>query len=194
MQTLAGVIAPRLTPDGRVTVDMGRPVFDAALVPFDATGLTPVAQGSGQKWPLALAGYAQDASILIAVVSMGNPHAVQLVPDVDTAPVAQTGPLIESHPRFPKRVNAGYLQIVDRSHVRLRVFERGAGETLACGTGACAAVAAGIRLGLLDAQVDVQTRGGLLTIAWSGQEADSVFMTGPATSVFEGQIELPDTP
>ena len=194
VQTLAGVIAPRLTPDGRVTVDMGRPVFDAALVPFDATGLTPVAQGSGQKWPLALAGYAQDASILIAVVSMGNPHAVQLVPDVDTAPVAQTGPLIESHPRFPKRVNAGYLQIVDRSHVRLRVFERGAGETLACGTGACAAVAAGIRLGLLDAQVDVQTRGGLLTIAWSGQEADSVFMTGPATSVFEGQIELPDTP
>jgi diaminopimelate epimerase len=173
---------------------MGRPVFDAALVPFDATGLTPVAQGSGQKWPLALAGYAQDASILIAVVSMGNPHAVQLVPDVDTAPVAQTGPLIESHPRFPKRVNAGYLQIVDRSHVRLRVFERGAGETLACGTGACAAVAAGVRLGLLDAQVDVQTRGGLLTIAWSGQEADSVFMTGPATSVFEGQIELPDTP
>ena len=194
VQTLAGVIAPRLTPDGRVTVDMGRPVFDAALVPFDATGLTPVAQGSGQNWPLALAGYAQDASILIAVVSMGNPHAVQLVPDVDTAPVAQTGPLIESHPRFPKRVNAGYLQIVDRSHVRLRVFERGAGETLACGTGACAAVAAGVRLGLLDAQVDVQTRGGLLTIAWSGQEADSVFMTGPATSVFEGQIELPDTP
>ena len=125
---------------------------------------------------------------------MGNPHAVQLVPDVDTAPVAQTGPLIESHPRFARRVNAGYLQIVDRSHVRLRVFERGAGETLACGTGACAAVAAGIRLGLLDAQVDVQTRGGLLTIAWSGQEADSVFMTGPATSVFEGQIELPDTP
>ena len=91
-------------------------------------------------------------------------------------------------------MNAGYLQIVDRSHVRLRVFERGAGETLACGTGACAAVAAGVRLGLLDAQVDVQTRGGLLTIAWSGQEADSVFMTGPATSVFEGQIELPDTP
>ena len=123
---------------------------------------------------------------------MGNPHAVQLVPDVDTAPVAQTGPLIESHPRFPKRVNAGYLQIVDRSHVRLRVFERGVGETLACGTGACAAVASGIRLGLLDSTVEVETRGGRLTIAWSGQAADSVFMTGPATTVFEGQIDIPE--
>ena len=116
---------------------------------------------------------------------MGNPHAVQLVDNVDTAPVAQTGPLIERHARFPQRVNAGYLQIVDRSHVRLRVFERGAGETLACGTGACAAVASGIRLGLLDPEVQVDTRGGRLTIAWSGQEADSVFMTGPATTVFE---------
>ena len=125
---------------------------------------------------------------------MGNPHAVQLVEDVDSAPVAQTGPLIERHARFPLRVNAGYLQVVDRSHVRLRVFERGAGETLACGTGACAAVAAGIRLGLLDARVDVQTRGGVLTIAWSGQEADSVFLTGPAVTVFEGQIDIPDAP
>lgn len=194
VQTLSGVIAPQLTPDGRVTVDMGRPVFDSARVPFDASGLAPVSQGLGQKWPLTLDGQAQSATVLVAVVSMGNPHAVQLVQDVDTAPVAQTGPLIESHPRFPRRVNAGYLQIVDRGHVRLRVFERGAGETLACGTGACAAVAAGIRLGLLDARVDVQTRGGLLTIAWSGQEADSVFMTGPATLVFDGQIELPDTP
>ena len=194
VQTLSGVIAPRLTPDGRVTVDMGRPVLEPARVPFDTAGLQPVAQGSGQKWPLALDVLAQPATVLVAVVSMGNPHAVQLVDNVDTAPVAQTGPLIERHARFPQRVNAGYLQIVDRSHVRLRVFERGAGETLACGTGACAAVAAGIRLGLLDARVDVQTRGGLLTIAWSGQEADSVFMTGPATSVFEGQIELPDTP
>ena len=125
---------------------------------------------------------------------MGNPHAVQLVDNVDTAPVLQTGPLIERHTRFPQRVNAGFMQIVDRSHVRLRVYERGAGETLACGTGACAAVAAGIRLGLLDTCVDVQTRGGLLTIAWSGQEADSVFMTGPATTVFEGQIDIPDAP
>jgi diaminopimelate epimerase len=119
---------------------------------------------------------------------------VQLVDNVDTAPVLQTGPLIERHLRFPQRVNAGYLQIVDRGQVRLRVFERGAGETLACGTGACAAVAVGIRLGLLDARVDVHTRGGLLTIAWSGQEADSVFMTGPATTVFEGQIDIPDAP
>ncbi len=194
VQTLAGVIAPQLTPDGRVTVDMGRPQFDPARVPFDASGLVPVSQGSGQKWPLALDGQAPAATVLVAVVSMGNPHAVQLVDNVDTAPVAQTGPLIERHTRFPQRVNAGFLQIVDRSHVRLRVFERGAGETLACGTGACAAVAAGIRLGLLDARVDVQTRGGLLTIAWSGQEADSVFMTGPATTVFEGQIDLPDAP
>jgi diaminopimelate epimerase len=113
---------------------------------------------------------------------------------VDTAPVAQIGPLIECHTRFPQRVNAGYLQVVDRSHVRLRVYERGAGETLACGTGACAAVAAGIRLGLLDARVDVQTRGGVLTIAWSGQQADSVFLTGPAVTVFEGQIDIPDAP
>jgi len=125
---------------------------------------------------------------------MGNPHAVQLVDDVDTAPVAQTGPLIEGHARFPQRVNAGYLQVVDRSHVRLRVYERGAGETLACGTGACAAVVSGIRLGLLDARVDVQTRGGVLTIAWAGGADDAVFMTGPATAVFDGQIDLPDTP
>ena len=194
VQTLAGVIAPRLTPDGRVTVDMGCPQFDPARVPFDASGLDPVAQGFGQKWPLALDGQAQAAIILIAVVSMGNPHAVQLVDNVDTAPVLQTGPLIERHLRFPQRVNAGYLQIVDRGQVRLRVFERGAGETLACGTGACAAVAVGIRLGLLDARVDVHTRGGLLTIAWSGQEADSVFLTGPATTVFEGQIDIPDAP
>ena len=193
VQTKSGVIAPRLTADGRVTVDMGRPEFDPAKVPFDPAGLAPVAQGSGQKWPLALDGQALAAPVLVAVASMGNPHAVQLVDDVDTAPVAQTGPLIENHVRFPQRVNAGYLQVVDRRHVRLRVFERGVGETLACGTGACAAVASGIRLGLLDAEVEVETRGGRLTIAWSGREADSVFMTGPATTVFEGQIDIPDT-
>ena len=192
VQTQSGVIAPRLTPDGRVTVDMGRPEFDPAKVPFDAAGLTPVPQGLGQKWPLTLAGQAQAAPVLVAVASMGNPHAVQLVDNVDTAPVAQTGPLIERHARFPERVNAGYLQIVDRAHVRLRVFERGVGETLACGTGACAAVASGIRLGLLDSTVEVETRGGRLTIAWSGQAADSVFMTGPATTVFEGQIDIPE--
>ena len=193
VQTQSGVIAPRLTADGRVTVDMGRPEFDPAKVPFDANGLVPVAQGLGQKWPLPPDGKALSAIVFVAVVSMGNPHAVQLVDNVDTAPVQETGPLIESHPRFPQRVNAGYLQIVDRAHVRLRVFERGVGETLACGTGACAAVAAGIRLGLLDPEVQVDTRGGRLTIAWSGQEADSVFMTGPATTVFEGQIDIPDT-
>lgn len=193
VQTQSGVIAPRLTADGRVTVDMGRPEFDPAKVPFDASGLEPVAQGLGKKWPLPPDGKALSAIVLVAVVSMGNPHAVQLVDDVDTAPVLETGPLIESHARFPQRVNAGYLQIVDRRHVRLRVFERGVGETLACGTGACAAVSAGIRLGLLDPEVHVDTRGGRLTIAWSGQEADSVFMTGPATTVFEGQIDIPDT-
>ena len=190
VQTRGGVIALRLTADGRVTVDMGRPQFEPARVPFDTAGLQPVLQGSGQKWPLVLEESSLKAPVLIAVVSMGNPHAVQLVDDVDTAPVLQTGPLIERHVRFAKRVNAGFLQIVDRGHVRLRVFERGVGETLACGSGACAAVAAGIRLGLLDAEVQVETRGGCLTIAWSGADTACVFMTGPATTVFEGQIEL----
>lgn len=192
VQTMAGVIAPRLNPDGRVTVDMGRPELEPARVPFDTAGLQPVPQGSGKKWPLALDGQAQKATVMIAVVSMGNPHAVQLVEDVDTAPVAQTGPLIERHARFPQRVNAGYLQVVNRAEVRLRVYERGAGETLACGTGACAAVVAGIRLGLLEARVQVHTRGGLLTIDWAGGPQDPVFMTGPATTVFEGQIDIPD--
>ncbi|GAA6121047.1 diaminopimelate epimerase [Acidovorax sp. FG27] len=194
VQTMKGVIAPRLTADGRVTVDMGRPRFAPAEVPFDAEGLVPVAQGSGEKWPLALDITGPDAPVFIAIASMGNPHAVQLVDDVDTAPVAAVGPLIEGHRRFPQRVNAGFLQVVHRGEVRLRVFERGTGETLACGSGACAAVACGIRLGLLDARVDVHTRGGLLTIAWAGGADDAVFMTGPATTVFEGQIDIPDTP
>jgi len=194
VQTLAGVIAPQLTADGRVTVDMGRPQFDPAQLPFDTHGLEPVEQGLAQKWPLALAGKSQDAPVLIVAVSMGNPHAVQLVENVDTAPVLQTGPLIERHARFAQRVNAGFLQIVDRSHVRLRVYERGAGETLACGTGACAAVVAGIRLGLLETSVQVDTHGGRLTIAWTGADTDPVYMTGPATTVFEGQIDIPDTP
>ncbi|BCN40621.1 diaminopimelate epimerase [Alicycliphilus denitrificans] len=194
VQTMAGVIAPELTADGRVTVDMGRPVLDPARLPFDTAGLVPVPQGSVQKWPLALDGKAPQATVMIVAVSMGNPHAVQLVDDVDSAPVARTGPLIEGHPRFPQRVNAGYLQVVGRTEVRLRVYERGAGETLACGTGACAAVVAGIGLGLLDARVDVHTRGGLLTIAWAGGLDDPVFMTGPATTVFEGQIDIPETP
>jgi diaminopimelate epimerase len=191
VQTLSGVIEPRLNGDGRVTVDMGPPVFDLPAVPFDAAGLQPETAGSWQKWPLALAGSGRDAIISVAVLSMGNPHAVQLVDDVDTAPVASQGPLIEHHPRFARRVNAGFLQVVSRSQVRLRVYERGAGETLACGTGACAAVVAGIRIGLLDPRVDVQTRGGVLTIEWAGGDA-AVMMTGPAVTVFEGEINLAD--
>ncbi|SFU78800.1 diaminopimelate epimerase [Paenacidovorax caeni] len=192
VQTRAGVIAPRLTADGRVTVDMGLPRFAPEQVPFDASGLTPTPQHQGEKWPLTLDGIAPEAHVSIAIASMGNPHAVLLVDDVDTAPVAAWGPLIEHHARFPARVNAGFLQIVDRAQVRLRVYERGAGETLACGTGACAAVVSGIRLGLLDGLVDVHTRGGRLSIAWAGGASDPVFLTGPATTVFEGQIELPD--
>ena len=194
VQTMAGVIAPRLEPDGRVTVDMGRPALEPARLPFDTTGLQPVPQGFMQKWPLALDGKALSATVMIVPVSVGNPHAVQLVDDVDAAPVALTGPLIEGHARFAERVNAGYLQLLGRTEVRLRVYERGAGETLACGTGACAAVVAGIGLGLLDARVDVHMRGGLLTIAWAGGLQDPVLMTGPATTVFEGQIDIPALP
>ena len=191
VQTLGGVIEPQLTPDGRVTVNMGAPVFALAEIPFEAQGLAPITSGLWEKWPLKLAGQAIPAPVLVALVSMGNPHAVQVVDDVDTAPVLAQGPLIEHHPVFPKRVNAGFMQVVDRRHIRLRVYERGAGETLACGTGACAAVVAGIRLGLLDSTVDVQTRGGTLTISWAG-EASPVMMTGPAMSVFRGEITLPD--
>ena len=192
VKTLGGVIEPRMQADGRVRVDMGAPVFELDRIPFDATGLTPQTAGSWQKWPLALEGRAQDAPVLIAVVSLGNPHAVQLVDDVDTAQVAETGPLIERHARFPNRVNAGFMQVVSTRQIRLRVYERGAGETLACGTGACAAVVAGIRLGLLDTRVDVLTRGGQLTIEWTGELKAPVMMTGPATTVFEAEIEIPD--
>jgi diaminopimelate epimerase len=192
VKTLSGVIEPRLQPDGRITVDMGAPVFDLAKVPFDATGLLENSQNGWQKWPLALCLRAQPATVLIAVLSMGNPHAVQLVDDVDAAPVLEVGPLIENHPRFARRVNAGFMQVVSRSQIRLRVYERGAGETLACGTGACAAVVAGIRLGLLDTRVDVQTRGGSLTIEWSGALDAPVMMTGPAVTVFESEIEIPE--
>ena len=193
VQTLSGVIAPQLQEQGRVTVDMGRPELDAAKVPFNAQGLQSQPQGSIQKWPLELDNQVQVAMVYIAPVSMGNPHAVQLVDDVDAALVAELGPLIENHVRFPQRVNAGFMQIVNRGEVKLRVYERGAGETLACGTGACAAVVAGIGWGLLDQKVDVQTRGGLLTIEWSGKAEDAVRMTGPAEFVFEGQIEIPDS-
>jgi diaminopimelate epimerase len=191
VQTLSGVIEPRLNPDGRVTVDMGAPVFELAQVPFVAAGLSPHKEGGWQKWHLALGTYAESEIVSVAVLSMGNPHAVQEVADVDHAPVARQGPLIEHHPRFPNRVNAGFMQVLERGRIRLRVFERGAGETLACGTGACAAVVAGIRLGRLDARVDVETRGGLLTIEWAGGNAP-VLMTGPAVTVFEGEIELQD--
>jgi diaminopimelate epimerase len=219
VQTMSGVIEPRLNADGRVTVDMGAPVFDLPRIPFDAAGLTPIFNGQWEKWPLTIADHGRSATIFVAVVSMGNPHAVQVVDDVDTAPVLAQGPLIEHHPRFPRRVNAGFMQVLDRTHIRLRVYERGAGETLACGTGACAAVVAGIRLGLLDARVEVQTRGGGLTIEWAGgidaagpsQGGDGppggqrttrsekrgghvapVLMTGPAITVFQGEIELPE--
>ena len=192
VKTLGGVIEPRMRPDGRVTVNMGAPVFDLSRVPFDAAGLTPESINSWQKWPLAQLNPLSVAPVFVAVLSMGNPHAVQLVDDVDTAPVAEWGPLIENHPRFARRVNAGFMQVVSRDQIRLRVYERGAGETLACGTGACAAVVAGIRLGLLDPRVDVHTRGGQLTVEWSGALDAPVMMTGPATTVFESEIDVPD--
>ena len=190
VQTKGGVIEPVLGEDGRVTVNMGRPVFELAAIPFAPGAAQPQPSGTWQTWPLVLD--ESGLTVHLAVLSLGNPHAVQRVDDVDRAAVAQQGPLIEHHACFPNRVNAGFMQVLDRSHIRLRVFERGAGETLACGTGACAAVVAGIRLGLLDQQVDVQTRGGLLSIAYSG-DGQSVMMTGPATTVFDGNIELPDT-
>lgn len=191
VQTLSGVIEPRLNPDGRVTVDMGAPVFDPPAVPFVAAGLSPHRDGGWEKWHLALGTHAESPIVAVCVLSMGNPHAVQEVLDVDRAPVATQGPLIEHHARFPKRVNAGFMQVQERGRIKLRVWERGAGETLACGTGACAAVVAGIRLGRLGPRVDVETRGGLLTIDWAGGAAP-VYMTGPATTVFEGEIELQD--
>jgi len=195
VKTMNGLIEPQMQADGRVTVNMGAPIFDLLRVPFDATGLTPEAVYSWQKWPLALSGRAQTAPVLIVILSMGNPHAVQLVDNVEVAPVLQDGPLIEGHVRFPRRVNAGFMQVVTRSQIRLRVYERGVGETLACGSGACAAVVAGIRLGRLDARVDVWTHGGTLTIEWQGGvdvKTAPVLMTGPATTVFEATIEVPD--
>ena len=201
VETMSTQIELALQGDGRVGVDMSRPVFDLPRVPFDVAGLVPRRVDGFALWPLDAAGRIVEA----AVLSMGNPHAVidvaQFgVDSVDDAPVAEIGPLIERHPRFPRRVNAGFMQIVDRAHIRLRVHERDAGETLACGSGACAAVVAGIRLGRLDRRVDVATRGGLLTIEWplppDGRDdndpagAPGVLMTGPAETVFEGEIEL----
>jgi diaminopimelate epimerase len=177
----------RVQDDGRVTVDMGAPSFDPLHVPFDTTWLAPRVRGGGL--PLGPIESGNGRTVEVAVVSMGNPHAVQLVADVDSAPVAEEGPLLERHVRFARGVNAGFVQIVGRDAVRLRVWERGAGETLACGSGACAAVAVGIRLGLLAPRVDVETRGGRLTIEWAGEQAP-VLMTGPAETVFEGEIDL----
>jgi len=176
--TLGGVIVPRLEADGQVTVDMGVPEFEPPKIPFDAS-----------KRALTYRLDVDKNIIEISALSMGNPHAVQIVPGVDEAPVTTQGPLIERHARFPQRVNAGYMEVVDRGHIRLRVYERGAGETLACGTGACAAVVAGITRGLLDSRVRVTTRGGDLVISWAG-EGRPVLMTGPAATVFEGEIEI----
>jgi len=184
-----GEITLRMNPDGRVTVDMGAPVLTPPQIPFNPAGLVEQTHNGCPIWTLPLSDGSQAQ---IAAVSMGNPHAVQRVPDAATAPVLTQGPLIERHAAFPNRVNAGFMQVLSRSAIQLRVYERGAGETLACGTGACAAVVAGIRLGLLDAQVDVHTHGGVLTIEWAGQADSPVMMTGPATSVFDGEIDVPD--
>ncbi|MEL4180741.1 diaminopimelate epimerase [Roseateles sp. PN1] len=187
VETVNAVLELQLREDGRVTVDMGAPVFDLSRVPFDAQGLSPHERNGFALWPLT------EADCEVAVLSMGNPHAVQLVDDVESAPVLTRGPLVEAHPRFARKVNAGFMQIISRSEVKLRVFERDAGETLACGTGACAAVVAGIRLGLLDEAVEVHARGGDLRIEWAGQSAGlhaPVRMTGPAQTVFEGEISL----
>jgi diaminopimelate epimerase len=185
VETVNNLLELQAQDDGRVTVDMNAPVFELAQVPFDAAGLTARERHGMAWWPLEAAG----ARVELAVLSMGNPHAVQIVADVDAAPVATLGPAVEAHPRFARRVNAGFMQIESRRRIRLRVYERGAGETLACGTGACAAVVAGIRSGLLDAVVDVHTRGGALKIEWAGGDSH-VLMTGPAETVFEGEIEL----
>ena len=178
VETCCGIIAPRLEADGSITVDMGVPRFEPSHVPF-------VSDSDALVQPLQIG----DAAVDITALSMGNPHAVQLVDDVRLAPVAALGPLIENHPRFPQRVNAGFMQVEDRHAIRLRVYERGAGETLACGTGACAAVVAGIARGLLDSPVRVATRGGDLRIAWAGY-GQPVLMSGPAETVFDGEIDI----
>jgi len=178
VETKGGLISPRLEDDGRVTVNMGAPIFEATRIPFTSDS-NEVIQ------PLEVMG----ETVQITAVSIGNPHAVQVVEDIKLAAVVTMGPLIEHHPRFPKRVNAGFMQVVDRGHIKLRVYERGAGETMSCGTGACAAVVAGIQRGLLDHLVQVATHGGVLTISWAGAGAP-VMMTGPAITVFDGEINL----
>ena len=178
VETAAGIIVPRLEADGQVTVNMGVPRFEPAEIPFIA-----------EKRALTYLVGLENRLVELSVLSMGNPHAVQLVDAVDAAPVAVEGPMIEHHSSFPRRVNAGFMQVLDRGHIKLRVYERGAGETLACGTGACAAAVAGMTRGLLDAEVTVATRGGELRIRWDG-EGQPVWMTGPAVTVFEGEINF----
>ena len=187
VQTMKAIIEPELQLDGRVTVDMGAPFLVPAEVPFDTAGLTPKLLNGCELWTIDLANHPVD----VAVVSMGNPHAVMRVDSTEHAPVEEIGPQVEGHVRFPRRVNAGFMQVLSRSHIKLRVYERGSGETLACGSGACAAVVAGIRLGWLDQTVDVDALGGRLTISWAGP-GHPVMMTGPATQVFSGEIEVPD--
>lgn len=186
-QIMTGIIVLDESDDEQVTVDMGSTRFDPEALPFDTRGLASRTQQQDTLWTLPYESDDKQGSVDISLVAISNPHAVMVVDNVDTAPVAQVGPLIESHPRFPKRVNAGFMQIVDPHNIRLRVYERGAGETLACGTGACAAVAAGVRRGLLQSPVRVQTRGGVLTIAFDGRH---LRMTGPAESVFNGAIDI----
>ena len=185
VETLGGLIEPRLEDDGGVTVDMGAAVFEPERVPFDARGLVAREVGRDRLWPLAIGGRVIEFSVL----SLGNPHAVQVVADIERAPVAVDGPAIEHHARFPQRVNAGFMQVRDRHFIHLRVWERGVGETLACGTGACAAAVAGILRGALDSPVTVQARGGELQIRWEGA-GHSVLMTGPAETVYQGEIEI----
>jgi diaminopimelate epimerase len=186
------VLTLKSLPEGQVEVDMGAPIFEHSQIPFDANGLASIQEFQEMLYAIPLDRPATHDSF-VAVVSMGNPHAVQIVSDIDSAPVLQEGPEIEKYPAFPKGVNVGYMQVVNRNEIQLRVYERGAGETLACGTGACAAVVSGIRRGLLDSPVKVHTRGGDLQIAWGGivnQAAQPVIMTGPAVTVFEGETEI----
>lgn len=178
VETASGLIVLQLKSDGQVTVNMGAPIFEPARIPFS----TPNRQA---QYPLKL----QSETITIFAVSMGNPHAVTVVDNTEQAKVEILGPQIESHIDFPQRVNAGFMQVLNSHEIKLRVYERGSGETLSCGTGACAAAVSGIALGLLQSPVLVNTRGGKLSIAWAG-EATPVMMTGPAEFVFEGQLEI----
>jgi diaminopimelate epimerase len=188
-QTAAGLIELRLLDGGTVSVDMGAPDLDPAGSGFSTEGLTARTQARAALWPVAV----NEREAWVTVVSMGNPHAVQQVEDVDSAPVQTDGPAIERHLRFANRVNAGFMQVLDRHTIRLRVWERGAGETLACGTGACAAVVVGIERDVLSSPVQVQTCGGRLSVQWNGagaRQPEPVFLAGPAVTVFEGEIEL----